>query len=247
MLRTGFVVFRRLAFGTASILVSALLPLHATPPVLPAPQTQSAAVQSAGAFRSDTSSPAVAPAVPAERTMGFDASMPTLMAGEGDYVLAPGDTIDLMVYKEPDLSMRSKIARDGRVQLPLLGEVSVGGMTVRAAQDHIRNLLNADYLVDPQVYLNIASYTQRKITLIGQVVRPGSYELQGNESLGILEAIGMAGGFTRIADSKNVTVKRAVGSKTETLKVNTKRLEDPRGGSFQVLPGDIITVGESWY
>jgi len=179
--------------------------------------------------------------------MGAEAPLPSLMAGEGDYVLASGDTIDLMVYKEPDLSMRSKIARDGRVQLPLLGEVNVAGMTVREAQEHIRKLLNADYLVDPQVYLNIASYTQRKITLIGQVVRPGSYELQGNESLGILEAIGMAGGFTRIADSKNVTVKRAVGGKTETIKVNTKRLEDPRGGSFQVLPGDIITVGESWY
>jgi polysaccharide export outer membrane protein len=169
------------------------------------------------------------------------------MAGEGDYVLAAGDTLDLMVYKEPDLNMRSKISRDGRVQLPLLGEVAVAGKTVREAQDYIRSLLNADYLVDPQVYLNIASYTQRKITLIGQVVRPGSYELQGNESLGILEAIGMAGGFTRIADSKNVTIKRIVGGKPDTIKVNTKRLEDADGGSFQVLPGDIITVGESWY
>jgi protein involved in polysaccharide export with SLBB domain len=169
------------------------------------------------------------------------------MAGEGDYILAAGDTLDLMVYREPDLSMRSKIARDGRVQLPLLGEVNVGGMSVRDAQEHIRKLYDADYLVDPQIYLNIASYTQRKITVIGQVMRPGSYELQGNESLGILEAVGMAGGFTRIADSKNVTVKRSVDGKVETLKVNTKRLDDPRGGSFDVLPGDIITVGESWY
>ena len=228
-----------------AVLFPLALSLKAAPPVLPAPATQSAPVSAAGEFRSDTATPAAA--VPVDRAVGAEAPIPTLMAGEGDYVLAAGDTLDLMVYKEPDLSMRSKIARDGRVQLPLLGEVAVGGMTVRQAQDHIKKLLNADYLVDPQVYLNIASYTQRKITLIGQVVRPGSYELQGNESLGILEAIGMAGGFTRIADSKNVTVKRIAGGKTETIKVNTKRLEDPRGGSFQVLPGDIITVGESWY
>lgn len=233
-----------------SILLAALIFAYsartssATPPVLPDPMTQSAPASAAGAFRSDTSAPAPGPT---DRSTAADAPIPTLMAGEGDYVLAPGDTIDLMVFREPDLSMRSKIARDGRVQLPLLGEVGVAGMTVRDAQEHIRKLLNADYLVDPQVYLNIASYTQRKVTLIGQVVRPGSYELQGNESLGILEAIGMAGGFTRIADSRNVTVKRAAGGKTETIKVNTKRLEDPRGGSFQVLPGDIITVGESWY
>lgn len=229
----------------AVIVFLASISIQAAPPVLPAPITQAAPAPPAGAFRSETSNPPTAPAVSADRSA--EASIPTLMAGEGDYVLAAGDTLDLMVYKEPDLNMRSKIARDGRVQLPLLGEVAVAGKTVREAQDYIKKLLNDDYLVDPQVYLNVASYTQRKITLIGQVVRPGSYELQGNESLGILEAVGMAGGFTRIADSKNVTVKRIVGGKPDTIKINTKKLEDPKGGSFQVLPGDIITVGESWY
>jgi protein involved in polysaccharide export with SLBB domain len=219
----------------------------AAPPVLPAPQTQSDPTSATpAAFRQD--SPSNAPrAVASDRSMSADAPIPSLMAGEGDYILAPGDTLDLMVYREPDLGMRSKIARDGRVQLPLLGEVKVAGMSVRDAQEHIRKLYDADYLVDPQIYLNIASYTQRKITVIGQVSRPGSYELQGNESLGILEAIGMAGGFTRIADTKNIVVKRRTGEKVETIKVNTKRLESPEGGSFQVLPGDILTVGESWY
>jgi polysaccharide export outer membrane protein len=169
------------------------------------------------------------------------------MAGEGDYILAPGDTLDLMVYKEPDLSMRSKIARDGRVQLPLLGEVAVAGLSVREAQNRIRDLYNADYLVDPQIYLNIAAYVQRKITVIGQVSSPGSYELMGTDSLGILEAVGMAGGFTRIADTKNIQIKRKIGGKTEVIKVNSKRLDDEKGGGFKVLPGDIITVGESWY
>jgi len=219
----------------------------AAPPVLPAPQTQSDPTSATpAAFRQE--SPTSPPrAAASDRSMSADAPIPSLMAGEGDYILAPGDTLDLMVYREPDLGMRSKIARDGRVQLPLLGEVKVAGMSVRDAQEHIRKLYDADYLVDPQIYLNIASYTQRKITVIGQVSRPGSYELQGNESLGILEAIGMAGGFTRIADTKNVVVKRRTGEKVETIKVNTKRLESPEGGSFQVLPGDILTVGESWY
>ena len=219
----------------------------AAPPVLPAPQTQSDPTSATpAAFRQE--SPSNAPRAAASvRSMSADAPIPSLMAGEGDYILAPGDTLDLMVYREPDLGMRSKIARDGRVQLPLLGEVKVAGMSVRDAQEHIRKLYDADYLVDPQIYLNIASYTQRKITVIGQVSRPGSYELQGNESLGILEAIGMAGGFTRIADTKNIVVKRRTGEKVETIKVNTKRLESPEGGSFQVLPGDILTVGESWY
>ena len=232
----GFILIGSLA---AQILVGA-------PPVLPAPQTQSDPTSATpAAFRQEA--PSSASRVGADRAMGVDTPIPSLMAGEGDYILSSGDTLDLMVYREPDLGMRSKIARDGRVQLPLLGEVKVAGMSVREAQDHLRQLYDADYLVDPQIYLNISSYTQRKITVIGQVSRPGSYELQGNESLGILEAIGMAGGFTRIADTKNVVVKRRTGEKVETIKVNSKRLESPDGGSFQVLPGDILTVGESWY
>ena len=232
----GFIL---IGFLAAQILVGA-------PPVLPAPQTQSDPTSATpAAFRQEA--PSSASRVGADRAMGVDTPIPSLMAGEGDYILSSGDTLDLMVYREPDLGMRSKIARDGRVQLPLLGEVKVAGMSVREAQDHLRQLYDADYLVDPQIYLNISSYTQRKITVIGQVSRPGSYELQGNESLGILEAIGMAGGFTRIADTKNVVVKRRTGEKVETIKVNTKRLESPDGGSFQVLPGDILTVGESWY
>jgi polysaccharide export outer membrane protein len=237
---------RSLVFSAIAVLTMSQVVL-AAPPVLPAPQTQTDPTSATpAAFRQE--SPGAPPrAVASDRTMGVDTPIPSLMAGEGDYILASGDTLDLMVYREPDLGMRSKIARDGRVQLPLLGEVKVAGMSVRDAQEHIRKLYDADYLVDPQIYLNIASYTQRKITVIGQVSRPGSYELQGNESLGILEAIGMAGGFTRIADTKNVVVKRRTGEKVETIKVNTKRLESPEGGSFQVLPGDILTVGESWY
>lgn len=233
-------------FGFLLVGFVATQTLLGAPPVLPAPQTQSDPTSATpAAFRQEA--PSSASRVGADRAMGVDIPIPSLMAGEGDYILSSGDTLDLMVYREPDLGMRSKIARDGRVQLPLLGEVKVAGMSVREAQDHLRQLYDADYLVDPQIYLNISSYTQRKITVIGQVSRPGSYELQGNESLGILEAIGMAGGFTRIADTKNVVVKRRTGEKVETIKVNTKRLESPDGGSFQVLPGDILTVGESWY
>ena len=235
--------FSALLFTAVAFLQS----LSAAPPVLPAPQIQADPTAPAGAFRSAPAPAQESRPATADKPLGSDAPIPTLVAGEGDYILSSGDTLNLMVYKEPDLNMQSKIARDGRVQLPLLGEVKVAGMSVREAQEHIRKLLNADYVVDPQVYLNIVSYTQRKFTIIGQVTRPGSYELQGTESLGILEAVGMAGGFSRIADTKNITVKRSVEGKTQTIKVNTKKLEDPQGWSFDVLPGDIITVGESWY
>lgn len=176
------------------------------------------------------------------------ASLPAGMgAANGDYMLKPGDTLEMIIYREPDLTIRSKIGKDGMVQLPLLGEVKLSGLTIRNATTLIRNKYNADYLVEPQIYLNISAYNTRKFTIIGQVGRPGSYEFGGGEELGLLEAIGMAGGFTRIADRGHVLIKRREGDSIKTLKVNAKKLADAGVDQFVIQSGDVINVGESWY
>jgi polysaccharide export outer membrane protein len=169
------------------------------------------------------------------------------VSANGDYVLHPGDTIEMVVYREQDLGIRSKIGKDGLVQFPLLGEIRLGGLTVRSATSLIRQRYNADYLVEPQIYLNVSSYNPRRFTIIGQVVRPGTYEFAGSESLGLLEAVGMAGGFTRIADRGRILVKRRDGDLIHTMKVNAKKLSDGGLDRFELLPGDVINVGESWY
>lgn len=168
-------------------------------------------------------------------------------AANGDYILRPGDTVDLVVYREQDLNMRSKIGKDGMVQLPLLGEVKLGGLTVRVASALVRQKYNADYLVEPQIYLNVATYSTLKFTIIGQVGRPGTYEYSGSEPLGLLEGIGMAGGFTRIADRGHVVLKRREGGAVRTMKINAKKLADSGKESFEIQSGDVINVGESWY
>ena len=118
---------------------------------------------------------------------------------------------------------------------------------MRAATALIRQKYNADYLVEPQIYLNIAAYNSRKFTIIGQVGKPGAYEFGGGEEIGLLEAIGMAGGFTRIADRGHVVVKRREGDIVRTYKVNAKRLSDSGVDKFQIENGDVINIGESWY
>jgi polysaccharide export outer membrane protein len=176
------------------------------------------------------------------------ASMPLGMgAANGDYMLRAGDTIEMIIYREPDLTIRSRIGKDGMVQLPLLGEVKLGGLTIRNATTLIRNRYNADYLVEPQIYLNISAYNTRKFTIIGQVGRPGSYEFGGGEELGLLEAIGMAGGFTRIADRGRVIIKRREGDSIKSIKVNAKKLADVGVDQCVIQSGDVINVGESWY
>ena len=179
---------------------------------------------------------------------GGGAGVPAGNGGaSGDYILQPGDTIELVVYREADLNMRSKIGKDGMVQLPLLGEVKLAGLSLRSASALVRQKYNADYVVEPQIYLNIAAYNPRRFTIIGQVGRPGTYEFAGSESLGMLEAVGMAGGFTRIADRGHVLVKRREGDAVRTIKVNAKKLSETGIDRFELKPGDVINVGESWY
>ena len=179
---------------------------------------------------------------------GGGAGVPAGNGGaSGDYILQPGDTVELVVYREPDLNMRSKIGKDGMVQLPLLGEVKLAGLSLRSASALVRQKYNADYVVEPQIYLNIAAYNPRRFTIIGQVGRPGTYEFAGSESLGMLEAVGMAGGFTRIADRGHVLVKRREGDAVRTIKVNAKKLSETGIDRFELKPGDVINVGESWY
>lgn len=258
----GFVRFRALCClvmiagaGGSSIFgqATAIAPLTSQP-VQAAPAADSHPVGAAAA------APVAAPvqsAVPssassAVSTSGGEAGVGApggsgLGAASGDYVLKAGDTVEMVIFHEPDLSIRSRLGKDGMVQLPLLGEIKLQGLTIRAATALLRNKYNADYIVDPQIYLNIAAFNSRKFNIIGQVQRPGTYEFSGGEDLGLLEAIAMAGGFTRIADRGHIIVKRKEGDSFRTLKVNAKKIAGDGKDKFPIEPGDVINVGESWY
>jgi len=197
---------------------------------------------------SDGGNPIAAPAESRGQVPDAGFSRQVISSAEGDYVLSSGDMVEISIFREPDLAARSMIARDGTVQLPLLREVNLAGMTVRAARDMLAKLYGQKYLVNPQVYLNVVQFAERKFTIMGQVAKPGSYDLQGGQSLDLLEVIGMAGGFTRIADRGRVLIRRKTGNgKSEIIKADAKRMAEGKAAIIEVKPGDVITVGESWY
>ena len=231
-----FVLSAALALGWA-VNAAAQNPI---PPPPRAPATRTTALASpAPAASSDvaSSSPATSNAAPPSGNV---------TAASGDYILAAADAVEMSVFHQPDLTTQARIANDGSVQFPLIGEVKIGGLTLRDAREVIRRKYNADYLVEPQVYLNVVGYAQRKFTILGQVNTPGTYVIPGGEHLGLMEAIGMAGGFTRIADKGSVAVKRTGHGADETFKVNTKKLTTQQGKAFELQPGDVVTVGETW-
>ena len=95
--------------------------------------------------------------------------------------------------------------------------------------------------------VTLLSYAKRHFTILGQVGRPGVIDMPDSspEGIDLLEAIGLAGGYTRIASPERITVRRQSASGDQIFKVNAKRFTKGKGGGFLVEPGDTINVGES--
>lgn len=166
------------------------------------------------------------------------------------YVLSANDQVAVEVFGEEDLRTNGRLNAEGNLSLPLLGSVHLAGLNLTQATARVSELYARDYLVNPKVNVMLVGYAKRRFTMLGQVNRPGSFEMPEGSPMGIdlLEAIAMAGGYTRIAAPERITVRRHSPKGDEILKVDGKRLARGTGGansSFKVQAGDTITVGES--
>ena len=111
-----------------------------------------------------------------------------------DYVVGEGDVLRIMVYDNPDLETVARVSGDGKILFPLVGEVNVGGLTVSKVSDRVAGKLAKGYLFNPQVSVFIEEFRSKRVTIVGQVNRPGLYELSGATTL--TELISKAGGLT---------------------------------------------------
>ena len=160
------------------------------------------------------------------------------------YLISPDDVIWLKVYQEEDLETKLKVTKDGTVTLPLLGAVTIGGKTVEEASGLIRTMLDRRFLVNPQVSLSIVEYSKRKFTVLGQVQRPGIYEYSAEQPMTLLQAVAMAGGFTRQAAAGKVTVQRIEQGRIRSHKVGEEAMmRDSFALPFEIQPDDTINVG----
>jgi protein involved in polysaccharide export with SLBB domain len=165
-----------------------------------------------------------------------------------NYRLSANDLVEIRVFQEPDLDSRVRIGGDGSVTLPLVGTVALGGKTVNEASDFLRRKYGERFLVNPQLTVTVTDFSKKRFTVLGQVQSPGSYSMPDNEDVTLLQAIGMAGGYTRIAEPSNITVKRVENGAESLMKLNAKRMA--RGGAsaaFKIHPGDVINVPESMF
>lgn len=159
--------------------------------------------------------------------------------------LSPNDGILMTVYQEDDLTTKIIIDKNGMVMLPLLGQVKISGLTVEQATAHIQQLYKNDLLVHPQVNLIVERFAERRYAVLGLVQKPGSFDFPTNESVNLLEAIAVAGGYTRLGAPSKVDVRRVESGSPKLYHFDAGVMaKDPRNKPFEILPGDIITVGE---
>ena len=168
---------------------------------------------------------------------------PASISAPTGYVLSANDQVAVEVFGEDDLRMAGRLNGEGNISVPLLGSVHLAGLTLSQAASKLTDLYGRDYLVNPRVNITLLGYAKRRFTMLGQVNRPGSYEMPDGSPQGVdlLEAVAMAGGYTRIAAPERVSVRRG----GQVLKVDAKRMARGDHAGFIVQPGDTVTVGES--
>lgn len=177
---------------------------------------------------------------------GLRAQAPQEQTASQNYALQPNDLVEILVFQEEDMHWKLRVSKDGSLNLPLIGTVGTSRKTADDLAAAIREKLADGYLANPQVTVTVLAYAKRRFTILGQVTRPGSYDMPDNAGVSLVQAIGMAGGFTGKAAPRRVLVKRTAGGQEVVQKLDAERMaRDKDAPGFEVLPGDTITVTES--
>jgi len=161
-----------------------------------------------------------------------------------DYVVGEGDLLRVTIYDHPDLMTIARIGGEGTILFPLIGQVRVSGMTVSEVSKKLAELLSDGYLVSPQVTVFIEEYRSQKVMVMGQVNRPGLYELKGYTTF--LEVLSKAGDLTKDAGDRAIIKRKGESAETKEkiVTVDLRRLIE-MGDTSQDIPvidGDSIYV-----
>ena len=160
-----------------------------------------------------------------------------------DATLGPGDVFDIRVYGEEQLSNTFRTASDGSIDYPLLGTLIVEGLTPTEVSHLVENgLREREFIKNPQVSVFVKEYKSKKVSVLGQVKKPGTFGFE--EGMSVVEAISIAGGFTSMARENDTTVTRIVDGGERRYHVPVGTISQGRHANFFLQPGDIIFVPE---
>jgi len=158
-----------------------------------------------------------------------------------DYVLGPGDQIEITVFGQPDLSETATIKPDGMIALPLVKDVKAGGMTVAQFEAQLTRLYRT-YLKAPSISVAVKQFSMNHIYVMGEVAKPGRYDLTDNMT--VLDALTLAGGSTDKANLDGIHISRDEGGTSKAIAVKLNPLVQGHGATQnpKLQSGDLVYV-----
>ena len=193
------------------------------------------------------------PVVPSNAALAALLCFAVMMLSAGAYgqsrespsreTLGEGDSVRITVFQNPDLTTETRISERGTITFPLIGEISLAGLTPAGAEGRIaKQLIEGKFVLKPQVSLNVIRVRSRQVSVLGQVARPGRYALDDTSS-SLTDILALAGGISQTGDD-NVTVMITRNGKTAKLEINVPsmyRIGD-LSRNLQLESGDAIFV-----
>jgi len=191
----------------------------------------------------DTNQSGAAPdAAPTATSPEQTGQAPNAPRADETYVIGDGDILAINVWKEQELTRVVTVRSDGRISLPLAGEIQAAGQTPPQLEQEIANRLRG-FITDPQVTVIVQEIKSQKFNILGQIVRPGSYPFTTGTT--VVDAIATAGGFRDFAKRKSIYVLRenSVGGETR-IPFNYEKFIKVKKGTqnIQLKPGDTVVV-----
>ncbi len=159
-----------------------------------------------------------------------------------DYRIGPKDLLEISVFGVPDLNRKVRVSEDGKIGLPLVGEITAEGLTKSGLEKKLTELLEEKYIQNPQVTVFILEYESKKVSVIGAVKNTGTYQLLGRQTL--LQIISEAGGFSSEAGNEIIVIRQLPGGGSTSLTIPLEDLMVKGDAKLNIPlePNDIINV-----
>jgi polysaccharide biosynthesis/export protein len=166
-------------------------------------------------------------------------AQPSAAEDPSTYRIGVEDELQISVWHEAELSMPVQVRSDGMITLPLINDVSAVGLTTAELKASLTEKLSA-YVNEPQVTVIVKAIKSRKVFLVGQVAKPGTYILVGKKTA--LQVILEAGGLGPFAKTGSIVIVRTVDGQQTRLKFNYKKAVSGKGEDLELIPGDMIVI-----
>ena len=164
---------------------------------------------------------------------------------DNPYVIGPQNMLQIKIFGEAGINQLYRVDDDGYIKHALAGRIKIGDLTVEEAEKVIERSLDGDYIINPQVTIFVMEYS--RFSIIGEVRRPGNYELSGRFS--VIRAVSLAGGFTPIANQRGIQIirKNADGSEVKLSVDATRIMGGDLSAEVDLQADDMVVVPKSFF